>query len=275
MHSALSPGFLAGLAATFLLASGALAADRPNPMQPSQTWEDIRTDIVGEREIHDGSAVLSLDAPYRAHDAAVVPVEIRSNGSEPRIEKLTLIVDENPAPVAAEFEIGPAMGQLEIATRVRVNAYSNIRAIAETADGRLFMVGRHVKASGGCSAPAMKDADAALAAMGQMKLRVFDAEAAMSMPRREAQVMLRHPNYSGLQMNQLTRHFIPAHFVDRLEVRLGDDLVFRMSAGISISEDPSFRFGYDDTGAQVFHVRATDTDGNVFEADFPAAGGGS
>ncbi|MBK0399877.1 quinoprotein dehydrogenase-associated SoxYZ-like carrier [Limibaculum sp. M0105] len=272
---------LALAAMAMLTPVGAAASEVENPMQPSETWEALRHDIVGEREIRDGSALFTLDAPYRAHDAAIVPVDIRAlPGTDARVVRLTLVVDENPAPVAAEFEIGPAMGALDLSTRVRVNAYSNIRAIAETEDGALYMVGRYVKASGGCSAPALKDADAAIAALGQMKLRLFDqiaAEAASAAPmsgaRHEAQVMVRHPNYSGLQMNQVTRLYIPAHFIDTLEVKQGEELVFRMTAGISISEDPAFRFTYTDNGSGVFHVHATDTEGSVFDRSLPITGG--
>ena len=46
----------------------------------------------------------------------------------------------------------------------------------------------------------------------------FDAPGAMSNQRREAQIMIRHPNYSGLQRDPLTQYFIPAHFVDKLSV---------------------------------------------------------
>mgnify|MGYP002150436774 CR=1 FL=1 len=51
----------------------------------------------------------------------------------------------------------------EIETRVRVDAYSHVRAIAEASDGQLYAVTRFVKASGGCSAPAGSDAQAAAA----------------------------------------------------------------------------------------------------------------
>ena len=54
-----------------------------------------------------------------------------------------------------------------------------------------------------------------------------------------------------------------------MEVKQGDDLVFRMEAGISISEDPVFRFKYDRNGAEEFSIHATDTDGGEFEKSFP------
>ncbi|WAP70797.1 thiosulfate oxidation carrier complex protein SoxZ [Jiella pelagia] len=41
-----------------------------------------------------------------------------------------------------------------------------------------------------------------------------------------------------------------------------------MTGGISISEDPSFRFSYGADGAGPFHAKASDTEGKVFEKTF-------
>jgi sulfur-oxidizing protein SoxY len=43
----------------------------------------------------------------------------------------------------------------------------------ELSDSKLYFVKTYVKASGGCSAPAAKNADEAIANLGQMKFRVF------------------------------------------------------------------------------------------------------
>jgi sulfur-oxidizing protein SoxY len=43
---------------------------------------------------------------------------------------------------------------------------------------------------------------------------------------REAQVMIRHPNNSGLQRDQVSLLYIPANFVDELHVWQGDALLF-------------------------------------------------
>ncbi|ETX28657.1 quinoprotein dehydrogenase-associated SoxYZ-like carrier [Roseivivax isoporae] len=249
-------------------AGGAAADTAANPLEDGPTWEELRGDVVGDAEIAPGDALFAVDAPYRAHDAATVPLTITQTDPGATITGATVIVDENPAPVAGTFTFGPAMAPLDFELRVRVNQYSNVRVIAETEDG-LFMDGRFVKASGGCSAPASRDPEVALAAMGQMKLKLFGETAALSTPRREAQVMIRHPNYSGLQRDQITQLFIPAHFIDTLEVRQGEELLFSMTGGISISENPVFRFSYADNGATSLSVRATDTEGNVFEHDLP------
>ncbi len=257
---------LVALALAFLpVGSGAAEA----PMIESPTWGEIAGDIVGDAVPADGAALLALDTPLRAEDAATVPVVITQTDPGPSITGLKLVIDENPAPLAGSFAFGPAMHPLKFEARVRVNQYSNLRVIAETAEGS-FMTGRFVKASGGCSAPATKDPAAALAGMGEMRLKLFAPEPALvSGQRREAQIMIRHPNYSGLQRDQITQLFIPAHFIDRLEVRQGDEMLFTMEGGISISENPVFRFDYTDNGAPALTVHATDTEGNVFDAELP------
>lgn len=255
------------------------AADIKNPLVDGETWADLKYDVFGDTPIYDGSTLFDMDAPYRAHDAATVPIRvIQSATSTERITRLTLIVDENPAPVVAEFDFGPSIGVLDLETRVRVNQYSNIRAIAETADGKLWMVGRYVKGAGGCSAPALKDMETALSSAGKMRMKVFDAVADPASAttvtpategRRQAQVMIRHPNYSGLQRNQVTQLFIPAYFVNEMSVFLGQERLIHMSGGISVSEDPTFRFSYIDNGSKQFAVEATDTDGGKFGKTFP------
>ncbi len=72
----------------------------------------------------------------------------------------------------------------------------------------------------------------------------------------EAQIMMRHPQNSGLQMDQLTRLYIPPFFVENLKIWQGDDLVVAMDGGIAISEDPNIRFNYKPNGARQFPRRS-------------------
>jgi sulfur-oxidizing protein SoxY len=125
-----------------------------------------------------------------------------------------------------------------------------------------------VKASGGCSAPAGKDVDEAFANLGKMQIRTFEPakNAGQSTGTREAQVMIRHPNFTGMQMDQVTREYTPARFVQELEVKRGGELVFRMEGGISISENPNIRFSFAPGPDETIEVTAKDTDGAVFTA---------
>ena len=261
--------------AALAAAGPAMAQDAPqtpaaisqsaNPLTTSETWSAIKADLIGNADPKDAGPFFELGAPYRAEDAATVPVTLNeAGGHDEVIRSVKLIIDENPSPLAADIRFGPAMTPLKFETRIRVNQYSNVRAVVSTGQGE-YMTGRFVKASGGCSAPATKDPETAKAGMGDMKLKVFKA----SDGRRDVQLMIRHPNYSGLQRDQITHLFIGAQFIHTLEVRQGNDLLFAIDGGISISENPAFRFSFNDNGAQSISVHAVDTDGNVFDRDLP------
>jgi sulfur-oxidizing protein SoxY len=265
--------FILGMAAATLIAcgAGALAAEEA----ADDPWPGLVRDAFNGRAIADGSSILTLDLPNRAEDAAIVPLAVHTAlppGDPRRVKAITLVIDRNPAPVAATFTLGPHAGTSSLSTRVRVDSYTNVHAVAELSDGKLYGVAAFVKASGGCSAPAAKNADEAQANLGQMKLRQFarggDAQASGM---REAQIMIRHPNNSGLQMDQVTRLYVPAYFVRELRVWQGDELVLSMDGGISISEDPTIRFTYVPNGAKAFRAEAVDTEKHVFTGTWPAA----
>jgi len=245
-----------------------------NPMQSVETWNDfLREETVGEAMVFDGADLMALDAPVQAYDAATVPFTLRQRDAfGQRITNLKILVDENPMPLAAEFEFGEAMGNVTFESRVRYDVYSNIRAVATVEDGRMFMVGRFVQAAGGCSAAVSRDPVAALETMGQMRLKQFDTSGGQSGQvagtERQVQLMIRHPNFTGLQVRTGTFDHIEARYIDRVEVTLGDEILFTMVGGFSISENPSFRFSYIDNGADYLNVRAVDTAGTEFTHSF-------
>ena len=237
-----------------------LAAPASAAGEDESRWNTLRTMLFQDRPIHDGADVLTLDAPYRAFDAAIVPISIEPafpQTEERHIRTVTLLIDENPLPLAGRFHFTPASGRAAFSTRVRVNAYTNIRAIAETNDGELYMAKRYVKASGGCSAPAGKDPDAALARLGKMKLRQSDAMV-LGEPNL-AQLLISHPNHTGMQMDQISRHYVPAYFVNNIEVRYGDEPVLTVESDISLSEDPSIHFYYTPEEPAEISVKVTDS----------------
>jgi sulfur-oxidizing protein SoxY len=213
-----------------------------------------------------------IEAPKRAQDAALVPVDIYIDQAKAPdgVRSVTMIIDVNPSPVAATFQLGKDAGVTHLSTRVRVDDYSYLRAIAETGSGELHMSRTFVKASGGCSAPAVTNSADALAGLGKMKLRQFVPEAADTMTKvEELQLMIRHPNNSGLQRDPLTQYFIPAHFVQKLSISQADRLILSMEGGISISEDPNFRFDFTAQGREEIRVEAVDTEGKVFRDQWP------
>jgi sulfur-oxidizing protein SoxY len=256
---------IAGLLGTIVGARLAPAAT-PDAYDP---WPGLVQDIFNNRPIHNGADVIAIDMPSRAEDAAIVPVTLRtrlSPGDSRRVLRITLVIDQNPAPMAAKFELGPDANVSEISTRVRVNNYTDVHAVAELSDGKLYMTKTYVKASGGCSAPAAKNADEAKARLGRMRYRQFARSGQGPVSgARDAQIMIGHPNNSGLQMDQVTQLYIPAFFINELRLWQDDSLVLTMEGGISISEDPNIRFTYVANGAKHFRAEARDTEGHLFQ----------
>ncbi|MEJ2591773.1 MAG: quinoprotein dehydrogenase-associated SoxYZ-like carrier [Candidatus Thiodiazotropha sp.] len=241
-----------------------VAAAEPE-MEPVGRWQTIKSSLFGDRTIEDGKDVVALETPYRALDAAVVPITITSKMAQTPddyIKELYLVIDNNPSPVAAVFHFTGKHNWESLATRVRINAYTDLRAIAETNDGRIFMVSNYVKASGGCSAPSLKDPEAASAQLGKIKFRLpgtVDAEGLM-----QAQLLIKHPNSSGLQFDQISRQYIPADFVRTIVVTYNGSEVFTADTDISISEDPSIRFGFAPNTGGVLEVHVKDSEGRTF-----------
>ncbi|SDN54264.1 sulfur-oxidizing protein SoxY [Afipia sp. GAS231] len=257
------------IAGLLVLGAQQTPAATPEAYDP---WPGLVQDIFSNRTMNDGNDVIAIEMPYRAEDAAIVPVTLKtklSPGDSRRVVSITLVIDQNPAPMAAKFALGPDARVSEISTRVRVNNYTDVHAVAELSDGKLYVTKTYVKASGGCSAPAAKNAEEANSRLGQMRYRQFakSGEGPTS-GAREAQIMIGHPNNSGLQMDQVTQLYIPAFFVNELHLWQDGSPILTMEGGISISEDPNIRFTYVSNGAKRFRAEARDSEGHVFQHEW-------
>ena len=215
------------------------AQDEPRRVE---RWAELRRALFGDRLVEEAGEAITLEAPMRALDAALVPISLSLAADlAPRVRAIHLVIDENPSPLAAVFRAGPAGDLRVLSTRVRVDAYTWLRAVAETADGRLLQTARFVKAAGGCSAPASSDLRAARERMGRVRFALPQGGPTpdQAVP---VQVALSHPNTSGLQMDQLTRFAIPAEFVRQVTVSYRGQAVLTVECDISIAENPTFGF---------------------------------
>jgi sulfur-oxidizing protein SoxY len=254
---------LAGLAV--ILHAGVRANDVPDP--ETAIWQKLKRSLFENRPVaSDARGIVELVTPIRAEDAAVVPVAIRTRLTqrpERYVRRIYLIVDKNPSPLAAMFELTPESGRADLETRIRIEEYTHVRAVAELSDGTLFADTRFVKASGGCSAPAGKDPAAAAARVGRMRLAV-DGNVSYNQPAL-AQLMISHPNDSGLVMDQLTRHYTPAYFVRSIKVTYAGRPILSAEVDFSISENPNFRFYFVPVGDGELKAEAVDTKELRFE----------
>jgi len=258
--------FIVALVALVFAAGGTARAQETGPAD-SAVWKKVHASVFGSAELEAADAVIVLDTPKRAEDAAIVPLAIRARFPQAKdryIERIWLIIDNNPSPIAAVFNFTLESGRADIETRVRIEEYTYVRAVALTNDGKLYIAANYVKASGGCSAPAGKDAIAARANLGKMRLRVSDG--VESGRPAIAQLMISHPNDSGLAMDQVTRSYATPHFVRSVEVRYGGKLVMNADVDFSISENPNFRFYFVPNGEGELQAKVVDNEELEFTA---------
>ena len=240
-----------------------------------EPWPGLVTDVFADRPLEKTETIVAIEAPYRSLDAALTPLTL--NLAPPpgdAIKTVTVVIDHNPAPVAAVFRLGETADVSRIETRVRVNENTLIHAVAETVSGRLYVTEKFVKAAGGCSAPSIKNQDEATASLGKMKLRQFGVPANVSAPR-EVQLLIRHPNNSGFQVDQVTHYYIPARYVSDIKLWQGEDLIVGIEGGISLSEDPNLRLTFRHNGAKSFRADIVDTEQAAFSGSWEALPPGS
>ena len=258
------------LAGAVLFASAAAALD--DEAARTARWNELAQDIFGARQIQQGDAKIALEAPERAEDAALVPVTISVQNPKD-VKSITLVIDDNPAPVAAHVTFGPAGDPQSLKLRVRVNQYTYMHAIEETKDGALYETHRFVKASGGCSAPSGSYDAEALAEIGQMKLRFLGQP--QEGQAREAQLLIRHPNFNGMQRDPATQGYTPARFLKTLDVTLNGEKVLHLDSDISLAADPAITFGVTALAKGKLAIEAHDSDNAVFTHNFDLGTGGS
>ncbi len=231
-------------------------------------WQQLARRWFDAREIEDDPEhkVIRIEAPERAENDAMVPIRVSTASTGPldvRVRRIYLTVDINPDPLAARFTLSDTRPLESIETRVRVNGYTFVRAVAELEDGRLFMDKQWVKSRGaGCSAPPGTDQESAKSNMGNMRFRMLGDHSGDEPTK--LQLMISHPNSTGMQRDQLSTRIIPQHYVDSIEVSYDDELLLQADTSFTLSENPSFRFNFSPEDKGTVKAVITDTRGQRF-----------
>jgi len=240
------------------------------------SWDDLRSELYGDRALLDGQSVIAIDAPYRTQNDARTQLAaqiVAPKGAE--IAKVTLVVDENPMPVSAEFALETPLPAFFFDITIRVNGPTPMHVVAETTDGRLFVSETFVKTSGlgACAAPPGTDPKLALATLGQMEIELAGrlpglgqtASDRLGNRLNRMDVDISHPSHSGMQMDQISLLFIPMRYVENVEIDLDGAGFVTMTGSISLSENPQVSLSVP-SRAQSVDVTMTDTDGTTTHA---------
>jgi sulfur-oxidizing protein SoxY len=141
-----SAGLLALLAAAGIVQPGeSLAAE----------WNKAAFDLKNTQEALKAlgasgpanSADIVIRAADIAENGAVVPVGVESK--IPGTQSISILVDKNPNPLAATFDIPPGTDP-SVTTRIKMGQTSDVFALVK-ADGKFYMVKKEIKVTlGGC-----------------------------------------------------------------------------------------------------------------------------
>jgi len=141
-----SAGLLAMLAAAgFAVPNVAVAADWNKAAFEGKTVQDAFKALGAASPANSNDIIMK--APDIAENGAVVPIGIESK--IPGTESIALLIEKNPSPLAASFDI-PAGTELSVTTRVKMAETSNIYALVK-ANGKYYVAKKEVKVTlGGC-----------------------------------------------------------------------------------------------------------------------------
>ena len=216
----------------------------------SDSWKEWLKDDLYEEQFLEQTDDIIIESPYRAIDSGNVPIVITTKSKD--LIKFTLIIDENPTPCCATFEFVGLLPYIE--TNIRVNAYTHLTVVAEDIDGNLYVNRKFIKAAGGCSATPIVDND-----VPKDRVDIIDDKLHFD----KKKIQFNHPNYSGLQFNQLTRTEIPADYIDSVVVKTSKG-IFSYEGTIGISQNHYFTLYSGDIKKIIY----TDNLGNNYEENY-------
>lgn len=224
--------------ACLLLGFGGEASAISDGQTPSSgAWEYLQRQFYPDRSLGVlDENFMSLEAPANTPDPAATPLTLHfGTAAVGHIRQIRIIIDNNPSPVAATFDLPSGARVAELGLRVRIDRFTSVRAIAETTDGRFEMRSAWVNASGGCSAP---PSTLAAGTLGEIRFRP-------SPDARSMLISIRHPNNSGFQIDPRSGEPIAAHYVSHMRFSSAGQTLLEADTGISLSENPTLRIGSD------------------------------
>ncbi len=227
-------------------------------------WPLVKEAFFGNRAMEEASFI-TFKTPRRAESGAQVPFEMmvdQTQADANAIKTIYLLVDSNPIPLAATYHLTDKLGKFSLATRIRMEMDSYIRAVGETADGKLYLASVEIRAAGGCGGMVDGDEKEIRAAAGKIKLNV-DSPVKFGEPT-QATFIIKHPMRTGLQRDLVSQGFVPAFYIQKAAFTYNNEKLMDVDIGVGTSEDPYLRFNFIPNKAGTLAVKAEDNEGKFF-----------
>ncbi len=244
------------LLALLLMNTPALAEEDP---LGSPLWPEIREQVLGDGPLVFDDRV-QVTAPANAEDVTQLPIAARVRGLE-GVEALVVFADFNPIPRI--LTLRPLVAEPYVATRIKINMATPVRAAARTSDGVWHVGGTWVDAAGGgCSQPSVASTSPDWQdRLGEIHARAWPRDGGLNRLR----IRLLHPMDTGLAGN------IPAFFLERATILgEGDRPLAELDIAEPVAENPTFSLEVYSPAPLRF--RGRDNSGNDFVARITAGG---
>lgn len=227
-------------------------------------WPVVKEAFFPKRDIQEVEFI-KIDGPRRAESGAQVPVTFNydkaaANGVD--IKKIYVIVDANPIQLAATYHLTDLLGNFNLETRIRMETDSFVRLIGETADGKLYMAKREIRAAGGCGGTVENDEAKTRAEAGKIKMNVEEPVKVGAI--NTAVFNIRHVMRTGLQRDLVSQGFVPAFYINKTDFKYNGKPVMTVDVGVGTSENPYMKFKFTPDAPGKLEVTATDNEGKSF-----------
>ena len=259
----LSKLWLAALAGAWILACSGMAFAEADP----KLWSVLKEAYFEKREMAEVDFI-KVDAPRRAESGAQVPVTYSIDNAAAKgvvIKKLYAFVDANPIPLTATYNLSEGLGNFNLSTRIRFETDAFVRLVGETADGKLYLASREIRAAGGCGGTVDGDEAQIRASAGKIKLKVDEPVKMGSAT--AATFNIKHPMRTGLQRDLVSQGFVPAFYIKKTEFTYNGKPIMTVDVGVGTAEDPYFKFNFVPNAPGKLNVVATDNEGKTFTSE--------
>lgn len=236
----------------------------PLPADPlrSPMWAAVAKQAFGEGAIVRFDPRLKLRFPAIAENQRVFPVEVDARAIAD-VRRIVIIVDLNPIQLPIDFTV--EAGDSFIATRVKLDQRTPVRAAVQLMDGSWLVSGSWIDAAGGgCSAPPVSRVKGDWAEhLGEVRGALWpQPDGAV-----RATLAFRHPMDTGFVEN------IAAYHLEDLVLTGADGRALgRVRMQAAVSEDPVITLMPHARVGEAVTFHARDTNGIAYRGTLRAAG---
>lgn len=221
----------------------------------SPLWSDVKERVLGSAPYVFDSRV-EVRVPAAAENSGRLPVSARVKGLG-RVRELVLFADFNPIPKI--LTLRPKRAESFVATYVKINMASPIRAAALAEDGVWHVGGAWVDAAGGgCTLPSAASADPVWQSrLGETRARAWRAGQGS-----RVRLSMIHPMDTGLAAG------IPAFYLETARIRSATgEVLAELETFEPVSENPLLTLEvHDRPGRDGLRFEGRDNGGNEFSA---------